>query len=158
MKTWLPRKVLTCSYFPIRFRATIWPRPGLRRRFAPDWIVSWSLSNMHVIAARNEAYRHRARQIHRRQLDERGRHQQYRRRCGRDQARHRRHRRTNHPLIQEIIKELYDKGEGNGDHKNLEDVYCDTGIAIWSIAVEGARLAIKKDGWPLTPEKIKAGP
>ena len=64
---------------------------------------------------------------------------------------------SNHPVIQEIIKELYDKGKGNGDRKNLEDVYYNTGLAIWSIAVEGARLAIKKDGWPLTPQKIKDG-
>ena len=28
---------------------------------------------------------------------------------------------------------------------------------MYSIAFEGARLAIKKGGWPLTPEKIKAG-
>jgi branched-chain amino acid transport system substrate-binding protein len=59
--------------------------------------------------------------------------------------------------FQEIIKELYDKGKGNGDRKNLEDVYYNTGLAIWSIAVEGARLAIKKDGWRLTPKKIKSG-
>ena len=64
---------------------------------------------------------------------------------------------SNQPLIQEIIKELYDKGKGNGDRKNIEDVYYNTGLAIWSIAVEGVRLAIKKDGWPLTPEKIKNG-
>ena len=64
---------------------------------------------------------------------------------------------SNHPLIQEIIKELYDKGKGNGDRKNLDDVYYNTGLAIWSIATEGARLAIKKDGWPLTPQKIKDG-
>ncbi len=35
-----------------------------------------------------------------------------------------------HPLIQEIIKELYDKGKGNGDRKHLDDVYYNTGLAI----------------------------
>jgi len=64
---------------------------------------------------------------------------------------------SNHPLVQKIIKEVYDRGKGNGDRKNLDDVYYNTGLALWSIAVEGARLAIKKHGWPLTPEKIKDG-
>jgi len=62
-----------------------------------------------------------------------------------------------HPLIKEIIAELYDKGKGAGDRKYLEDVYYNTGLAIYSIAFEGARLAVEKGGWPLTPEKIKAG-
>ena len=64
---------------------------------------------------------------------------------------------SNQPLIQEIIKELYDKGKGNGDRKFTEDVYYNTGLAIYSIAFEGVRLAIKSGGWPLTPEKIKTG-
>jgi len=41
------------------------------------------------------------------------------------------------PLIQEIIKELYDKGKGNGERKNLATSTTTTGLAIWSIAVEG---------------------
>jgi len=62
-----------------------------------------------------------------------------------------------HPLIQEILTELYDKNKGNGDRKRIEDVYYNTGLAIYSIAFEGVRLAIKDGGWPLTPSKIKAG-
>jgi len=64
---------------------------------------------------------------------------------------------SNQPLVQEIIKELYDKGKGNGDRKFTEDVYYNTGLAMYSIIFEGARIAIKKDGWPLTPQKIKDG-
>jgi branched-chain amino acid transport system substrate-binding protein len=129
------------------------------RRFAPDWIISWSLSNMHVIASRemkrngiaidkyiavnwmnevaiNNIGAAAAKGIKRGTNVAGG---------------------SNHPLMQENIKELYDKGRGNGDRKNLDDVYYNTGIAIWSIAVEGARLAVKKNGWPLTSEKIKGG-
>uniref|UniRef100_UPI003F6841BE hypothetical protein n=1 Tax=Serratia marcescens TaxID=615 RepID=UPI003F6841BE len=49
----------------------------------------------------------------------------------------------NHPIIQEILKELYDKNKGSGDRKTTNDVYYNTGLAIWSSAFEGVRLAIK---------------
>jgi branched-chain amino acid transport system substrate-binding protein len=62
-----------------------------------------------------------------------------------------------HPLIQQIIKDLYDKNKGNGDKKHLDDVYYNTGLAMYSVMFEGVRAAIKKGGWPLTPTKIKAG-
>jgi branched-chain amino acid transport system substrate-binding protein len=62
-----------------------------------------------------------------------------------------------HPLIQQILKDLYAKGKGNGERKHLDDVYYNTGLAMYSSLFEGVRLAIKKDGWPLTPAKIKAG-
>jgi len=63
----------------------------------------------------------------------------------------------NHPLIQQIVKELYDKNKGAGDRKHLSDVYYNTGLAMYSSMFEGARNAIKKEGWPLTPQKLKAG-
>ena len=62
-----------------------------------------------------------------------------------------------HPLIQQIIKELYDKNKGAGDRKHLSDVYYNTGLAMYSSMFEGARAAIKKEGWPLTPQKLKNG-
>jgi branched-chain amino acid transport system substrate-binding protein len=129
------------------------------RRFGPDWIISWSLSNMHVIASRE--MKRNGIPIDKyiavnwlNEVDIKN--------IGLEEAKGLK-RGTNvaggssQPLVQEIIKELYDKGKGNGDRKNLEDVYYNTGLAIYSIAFEGARLAIKKDGWPLTPQKIKDG-
>ncbi len=53
---------------------------------------------------------------------------------------------SNQPLVQEIIKELYDKGKGNGDRKNLEDVYYNTSCD-WSIASR-AYVWPQKDGCP----------
>lgn len=129
------------------------------RRFDPDWIISWSLSNMHVIASR-EMKRNgipMSKYISVNWLNEVDI-----KNIGPDAAKGLK-RGTNvaggqdHPLIQEIITELYDKGKGAGDRKHLEDVYYNTGLAIYSIAFEGARLAVEKGGWPLTPEKLKAG-
>jgi branched-chain amino acid transport system substrate-binding protein len=62
-----------------------------------------------------------------------------------------------HPLVQDILRELYDKGKGNGDRKLVADSYYNTGLAVYSSAFEGVRLAIKTQGWPLTPEKIRQG-
>ena len=129
------------------------------RRFDPDWIISWSLSNMHVMASR-EMKRNGipiSKYISVNWLNEVDI-----KNIGADAAKGLK-RGTNvaggqdHPLIQEIITELYDKGKGAGDRKHLEDVYYNTGLAIYSIAFEGARLAVQKGGWPLTPEKLKAG-
>ena len=129
------------------------------RRFSPDWIISWSLSNMHVIASREmkrngipiEKYI-AVNWMNEVDINNIGLEAAKGIKRGTNVAGG-----PNHPIIQEIIKELYDKGKGNGDRKNLEDVYYNTGLAIWSIAVEGARQGIKKDGWPLTPQKIKDG-
>ena len=129
------------------------------RRMNPDWIISWSLSNMHVIASREmkrngipiEKYIS-VNWLNEVDIKNIGPADAKGLKRGTNVAGG-----SNQPLIQEIIKELYDKGKGNGDRKNLDDVYYNTGLAIWSIATEGARLAIKKDGWPLTPQKIKDG-
>ncbi len=129
------------------------------RRMNPDWIISWSLSNMHVIASR-EMKRNgipidkyiSVNWLNEVDIKNIGPADAKGLKRGTNVAGG-----SNQPLIQEIIKELYDKGKGNGDRKNLDDVYYNTGLAIWSIATEGARLAIKKDGWPLTPQKIKDG-
>ena len=64
---------------------------------------------------------------------------------------------ANHPLMQQIVKEVYEKNKGAGDSKNMADVYYNTGLAIYSSMFEATRIAIKKDGWPLTPAKLKDG-
>jgi branched-chain amino acid transport system substrate-binding protein len=129
------------------------------RRFAPDWIISWSLSNMHVIASREMKRNGIALDkyiavnwMNEVDINNIGAAAAKGMKRGTNVAGG-----SNHPLMQEIIKQLYEKGKGNGDRKNLDDVYYNTGLAIWSIAIEGARLALKKDGWPLTSEKIKNG-
>ena len=141
---------------PGKDQAAVWTQI---RRFNPDWVISWNLSAMHVVAARemkrnaipmdklivvnwfNEADiasigAAEAKGI-KRGTNVAG---------GRD-----------HPLIKQIETDLYGKGKGNGDAKFLDDVYYNTGLAMSSVMFEGARLAIKQGGWPLTPAKIKAG-
>ena len=62
-----------------------------------------------------------------------------------------------HPLVRDILRELYDKGKGNGDRKLVADSYYNTGLAVYSSVFEGLRLAIKSQGWPLTADKIRQG-
>lgn len=62
-----------------------------------------------------------------------------------------------HPLVRDILRELYDKGKGNGERKLVADSYYNTGLAVYSSVFEGVRLAIKSQGWPLTPQKLRQG-
>ncbi|MEZ5901595.1 MAG: ABC transporter substrate-binding protein [Hyphomicrobiaceae bacterium] len=61
------------------------------------------------------------------------------------------------PLIQEIIAELYKKGKGSGPEKNLKDVYYNTGLAMYSMILEGARQAAKLQGDPITAAAMREG-
>ena len=160
LKTLAEKEGFTLQLFPYPLpgndQASAWTQI---RRFNPDWIISWSLSNMHVIASRE--MKRNGIPIDKyiavnwfNEVDIKN--------IGTDASKGLK-RGTNvaggsHlPLVQNILKELYDKGKGNGDRKFTEDVYYNTGLAIYSSAFEGVRLAIKKDGWPLTPQKIKDG-
>ena len=87
----------------------------------PDWIVSWSLSNMHVIASR-EMKRNgipidkyiAVNWMNEVDINNIGVKAAKGIKRGTNVAGG-----SNQPLIQEIVKELYDKGKGNGDRKNL---------------------------------------
>jgi branched-chain amino acid transport system substrate-binding protein len=39
----------------------------------------------------------------------------------------------------------------------MDDIYYNTGLAMYSVLFDGVRQAIQKEKWPLTPAKIKAG-
>jgi branched-chain amino acid transport system substrate-binding protein len=129
------------------------------RRFQPDLIVHWAFSAMHVVAAK-EAKRNgvpldrvvsvnwfndvdlnnigleAAKGIRRSTTVVSG---------------------TGHPLIKEILSELYDKGKGNGDRKFVSDIYYTTGLAIYAPIFEAARIALKNEKGPLTAEKMRKG-
>ena len=64
---------------------------------------------------------------------------------------------TDQALVQEIGRELYDKGKGAGDRKLLSDVYYANGLGVYAPVFEAARLAIRNDKWPLTAEKMRKG-
>ena len=140
---------------PGRDQAAVWTQI---RRFNPDWVITWNLSAMHVVAAR-EMKRNgipmdkliSVNWINEVDIAN----------IGAAEAKGMK-RGTNvvggqdHALIKQIVADLYDKGKGNGDRKNLQDVYYNTGLAIFSVAFEGVRNGLKS-GRPLTPAKIKTG-
>ena len=61
------------------------------------------------------------------------------------------------PLVKTMLETFYAKGEGSGPESLVRDVYYNTGLAIFSVGLEAARVAIEKNGSPLTPESMKAG-
>jgi branched-chain amino acid transport system substrate-binding protein len=141
---------------PGKDQAAVWTQI---RRASPDWIITWNLSAMHVVAAkemkRNGIPMDKLISVNWfNEVDINN--------IGAAEAKGMK-RGTNvvggkdHPLIQQILADLYGKGKGNGDRKNLDDIYYNTGLAMYSVAFEGVRLAIKQGGWPLNPAKIKAG-
>lgn len=61
------------------------------------------------------------------------------------------------PLVKTMLETFYAKGEGSGPESLVRDVYYNMGLAIYATGFEAARIAIEKDGWPLTPESMKEG-
>ena len=61
------------------------------------------------------------------------------------------------PIIQEILADVYGAGKGAGPVEKINDVYYNTGLAIYSAAFEAARLAVEQNGFPVTPDSMKAG-
>jgi branched-chain amino acid transport system substrate-binding protein len=129
------------------------------RRFNPDWIIHWGFSNMHVVASR-EMKRNGIsmdKYIAVNWLNEVDIAN-----IGPDVAKGLK-RGTNvlggtgHPLIQQILKDLYDKGKGNGDRKLTNDVYYNTGLAMYSVAFEGARAGDQERRLAADAEKMKKG-
>ena len=141
---------------PGKDQAAVWTQI---RRFEPDHVISWNLSAMHVVAARemkrNSIAMDKLIVVNWFNETDIGN-------IGAAEAKGI-HRGTNvvggknHPLMTQIAADLYAKGKGNGDVKAMDDVYYNTGLAMYSVMFEGTRLAIKQGGWPLTPTKIKAG-
>jgi branched-chain amino acid transport system substrate-binding protein len=141
---------------PGRDQAAVWTQI---RRFNPDWVITWNLSAMHVVAAREMKrngipmdklisvnWFNEVDIANIGAADAKGMKRGTNVAGGQD-----------HAVIKQIIADLYDKGKGNGDRKNLQDVYYNTGLAMYSVAFEGVRNAIKSGGRPLTPAKIKTG-
>ena len=137
-------------------QAAVWTQI---RRANPDWIISWNLSAMHVVAARemkrNGIPMDRIISVNWfNEVDIAN--------IGAMEAKGIK-RGTNvvggreHPLMKQIAADLYAKGKGNGDAKHLDDIYYNTGLAMYTVMFEGIRNAVRQGGMPLTPAKIKAG-
>ena len=61
------------------------------------------------------------------------------------------------PIVKDIVARLYDQGKGNGPRETLNDVYYNTGLAMYSSIFEAARIAQEQQGWPLDATKLRAG-
>ena len=129
------------------------------RRFQPDLIVHWGFSAMHVVAAK-EAKRNGVpldRVVSGNWFNDVDLNN-----IGLEAAKGIRRSTTvvsgtEHPLVKEILSELYDKGKGNGDRKFVSDIYYTTGLAIYAPTFEAARIALKNEKGPLTAEKMRKG-
>ncbi|MBS8232456.1 MAG: ABC transporter substrate-binding protein [Marinobacter sp.] len=129
------------------------------RRDKPDYVISWLLAGGHVVASRemrrNRFPIDRYLSVHwMNEVDIRN--------IGEEEAKGIL-RATNvvggqdTPIVQTMLETYYAKGKGSGPEANVRDVYYNMGLAIQATAHEAARLAIKENGWPLTPEAMKAG-
>ena len=49
------------------------------------------------------------------------------------------------------------KGKGAGEASKVGNGYYNIGVATMALFAEGARLALDKEGAPLTPAKLKKG-
>lgn len=129
------------------------------RRYQPDLIVHWAFSAMHVVAAK-EAKRNGIpldRMITVNWFNDVDLNN-----IGADAAKGIRRSATvtsgtEHPIVKDILRELYDKGKGNGDRKFVSDIYYTTGLAIYAPIFEAARLAVKSEKAPLTAERMRKG-
>jgi len=141
---------------PGKDQAAVWTQI---RRANPDWMISWNLSAMHVVAAREMKrngypmdklivvnWFNEADIANIGPADAKGI------RRGTNVVGGK-----NHPLMTQIAADLYGKGKGNGDVKFMDDVYYNTGLAMSSVMFERVRQGIRQGGWPLTPAKIKTG-
>ncbi len=61
------------------------------------------------------------------------------------------------PIIKAIQAEVIAKGKGAGDASKAGTGYYNIGVATMAMFAEGARLALDKEGAPLTPAKLKKG-
>jgi branched-chain amino acid transport system substrate-binding protein len=160
LKTLAQREGMDLQLFPYPLpgndQASAWTQI---RRFNPDYIIHWGFSNGHVVATRE--MKRNAIPIDKlivvnwfNEVDIAN--------IGAEAAKGLKRGTNvvsgqNIPLMQEIIKEVYGKDKGAGDRKNLNDVYYNTGLAMYSVVFEGLRNAIRKEGLPLNPEKVRRG-
>ena len=61
------------------------------------------------------------------------------------------------PVIQDIISQVIEPGNGTGDEANVGTTYYNIGVATMAAAVQAARLALEEHGAPLTGPKLKQG-
>lgn len=158
LETLAAREGFELKLFPVALpgndQASTWTQ---MRRYQPDYIVSWLLAGGHVVAAR-EMKRNGI------PLDKYISVNWFNEvdiaNLGAEEAKGIKRGTSvvggqDIPLIQEIIATLYDKDQGSGPREKVNDVYYNTGLAIYSVAFEAARIAMETSG-EFTPASMKA--
>jgi len=66
---------------------------------------------------------------------------------------------TNFPVLQDILKYVYDRGKGHGDRKDVGTVRYNRGVVNSMVIMEGIRIAQEKfgKGKPITGEQLQVG-
>ncbi len=128
------------------------------RRDKPDYVISWILSGGHVVASKEMR---RNRFPIDRYLTVNWMNEVDIRNIGEQEAKGIL-RGTNVaggqelPLVKTMLDTYYANGKGSGPEALARDVYYNLGLSIYAVNFEAARLAIQQNGWPLTPESMKA--
>lgn len=158
LKTLAEREGFQLELFPVALpgndQASTWTQ---MRRYQPDYIISWLLAGGHVVAAR-EMKRNgipldkyiSVNWFNEVDIANLGAAEATGIKRGTSVVGG-----QDIPLIQEIIATLYDKGQGAGPREKVNDVYYNTGLAIYSVAFEAARIAMETSG-EFTPASMKA--
>lgn len=64
---------------------------------------------------------------------------------------------TEHPLIQDMLKQVVEPGNGSGPRKNVGTTYYNIGAASMALFTHAAKMALDEYGAPLTGDKLQKG-
>lgn len=62
-----------------------------------------------------------------------------------------------HPIIQDILDEVYAEDNGSGPEERVGTTYYNIGAATMAVAAEGMRIAMEEFGPPMTGDKLRRG-
>jgi len=146
-------------YFPFPLpgvdQSSVWSQV---RRYDPDWVMVWGISNMHVVAAR-EMRRNGipmskyigANWLSEIDIDNMGDIGVGIKRGSVVSSE------LDNPLRQEIVEKVYGAGNGAAALSGTENSYYFVGLALFSTAFEAVRIATEEGDGPLTPEMVRDG-
>lgn len=158
LKTLAEREGFDLQLFPVPLpgndQASTWTQ---MRRYQPDYIISWLLAGGHVVAAREmkrngiplEKYIS-VNWFNEVDIANLGAAEATGIKRGTSVVGG-----QDIPIIQEILTTLYENGKGSGPGEHVSDVYYNTGLAIYSVAFEAARIAMETSG-EFTAASMKA--
>ena len=159
LKTLAEKEGFELQLYPVPLpgsdQASVWSKV---RRDKPDYVISWLLAGGHVVAAKE--MRRNGFPIDR-YLSVNWMNEVDIKNIGAEDAKGIL-RGTNVaggqevPIVKTMLETYYANGKGSGPESLVRDVYYNTGMAIYSVGFEAARIAIAEKGWPITPESMKA--